>query len=117
VRRDYPAAAAEFIERRGSSGPLYNYFDWGGYLIWRLPQLPVAIDGRTLVHGEARILAHVDTWQGKSGWRTDPELAAAKIVVGPRDTPLASLLRLDDRFTLAYEDRDGPAVVFERRPP
>ena len=73
------------------------------------------MDGRTIVHGEPRILAHVDTWQGRPAWHADPELAAAKIVVGPRDLPLASLLRLDERFKLVYEDRDGPAVVFEAK--
>jgi hypothetical protein len=115
VRRGYPAAAAEFVEQHGGGGPLYNYYDWGGYLIWRLPQLPVSMDGRSVVHGERRILRHVDTWQGRTGWDTDPELTAARIVVGPKDAPLASLLRLDRRFALVYEDRDGPAVVFEKR--
>jgi hypothetical protein len=112
VARTYPSRAAAFVEAHGSPGPLYNYFDWGGYLMWRLPQWPVQMDGRTIVHGEPRILAHVDAWQGKASWRTDPELGAANIVIGPRDLPLSSLLRLDQRFTLAYEDRDGPAVVF-----
>ena len=115
VARSYPVDAAAFIETRGAAGPLYNYFDWGGYLIWRLPQNPAAMDGRTIVHGEARILRHVDTWQGRPGWRDDPELSAAQIVIGPRDQPLASLLRLDDRFKLVYEDRAGPAVVFEAK--
>jgi len=112
VARTYPSRAAAFVETHGSPGALYNYFDWGGYLMWRLPQWPVQMDGRTIVHGEPRILAHVDTWQGKANWRTDPELAAASVVIGPRDLPLASLLKLDQRFNLVYEDRDGPAVVF-----
>jgi hypothetical protein len=73
------------------------------------------MDGRTIVHGEPRILAHVDTWHGKASWRTDAELAAASFVIGPRDLPLASLLRLDERFALVYEDRDGPAVVFQKK--
>jgi hypothetical protein len=112
VARTYPVRAAAFIEDQAAAGPLYNYFDWGGYLIWRLPRLPVSMDGRTPVHGVTRILRHVDTWHGAPGWRADPELAGARIVIGPRDLPLTSLLRLDQRFTVAYEDREGPAVVF-----
>ena len=115
VARTYPAAAAAFIEKQGFAGPLYNHFDWGGYLIWRLPQLRVAIDGRMNVHGQDRIVRNTDTWLGKPSWRADSELAAAKIVIGPRDLPLASLLRLDDRFKLVYADPDGPAVVFVAR--
>ena len=34
---DYPAQAASFVETKGYGGPLYNDFNWGGYLIWRLP--------------------------------------------------------------------------------
>ncbi len=26
--------------------PLFNPCGWGGYLIWRLPNMPVSIDGR-----------------------------------------------------------------------
>ena len=44
---DYPARAAAFDESRGYGGPLFNDFNWGGYLIWRLPGLPVSVDGRT----------------------------------------------------------------------
>jgi len=115
VARSYPVAAATFVETKNLGGPLYNYFDWGGYLMWNLPRLPVSMDGRTPVHGAERIVRHVDTWQGKPGWRDDPELATAALVIGPQNLPLTSLLRLDERFALVYEDRAGPAVVFARR--
>jgi len=115
VARNYPVKAAEFIDNQNAAGPLYNYFDWGGYLIWRLPRLPVSMDGRTPVHGVARILRQADTWHGAPNWRDDAELMNARLIVGPSDVPLASLLRLDQRFRLVYEDRDGPAVVFEAK--
>ncbi len=115
VARNFPAAAARVIEERGYPGPLYNHFNWGGYLIWRLPSLPVAMDGRTNLHGEARLLRSVATWSGARDWATDPELSAARLVVGSPDEPLASLLRLDARFELVYEDE--VAVVFTARSP
>ena len=114
VARGFPAAAATAIDRANIPGPVYNFFDWGGFLMWRWPDRRVGMDGRTAVQGEERIARHVDTWQGRPGWRTDPELAAAGLVVGPRDLPLISLLRLDDRFTVFYDDPAGPAVVFRR---
>ena len=106
----YPVVAAAVIEERGYPGPLYNHFNWGGYLIWRLPHLPVAMDGRTNVHGDARIKQSLHTWTGKRGWTSDPELTAARLILADVDWPLASLLRLDSRFTLVYED--AIAVVF-----
>jgi hypothetical protein len=100
VAEIHPVAAAAVVQKRGYPGPLYNHFNWGGYLIWRLPDLPVAMDGRTNLHGDARIERSLATWSGKNGWASDPELTAARIVISGVDWPLASLLRLDPRFEL-----------------
>ena len=109
----FPAPAALYIEQHHLQGPLYNDFNWGGYLIWRLPDLPVAIDGRTNVHGDERVGHFGDMWLGKAMWANDPELARAGIVVANKDKALTSLLRLDRRFRIVYEDVQ--AIVFERR--
>jgi hypothetical protein len=53
-------------------------------------------------------------WKGKPGWESDPDLAAANLVITPSDAAIASLLRFDPRFQVAYEDVQ--AVVFSRRP-
>jgi hypothetical protein len=114
---DYPAKAADFIESKGYDGPLYNDFNWGGYLIWRLPRLPVSLDGRTNLHGEPRLYRSFWSWAGRPGWASDPELKAARLVIGPAHAPLMSLLRMDHRMELVYVDplamvyvaRDAPA--------
>lgn len=113
LAKKYPTAAAAFIEGHGYTGPLYNHFDWGGYFIWRLPHLPVSMDGRTNVHGDKRIERSLETWAGKNGWASDPELTAARLVITGVDYALASLLRLDARFELVYEDK--VAAVFVAR--
>ncbi len=113
VEKSYPVAATRIVEERRLSGPLYNHFNWGGYLIWRLPNLPVSMDGRTNVYGVERIQRALDTWNGNLGWTTDPELSAAEIVIADVNMPLCSLLRLDQRFELAYEDT--VAAVFRKR--
>lgn len=109
----FPADAAAVIAERGYAGPLYNDFNWGGFLIWRLPHLPVALDGRTNLHGDERILRIGNTWAAGPGWRDDPDLAAAGVILADAHSPLASVLVLDDRFELAYED--AVARVFVRR--
>jgi hypothetical protein len=104
VARRFPAAAALAVALSGRPGPLYNDFNWGGYLIWALPHLPVAIDGRTNLHGDARIERYGRVWCGLSGWDDDPDLRAAGVILGPADSALVSLLRLDGRYELLYED-------------
>jgi hypothetical protein len=113
VARDYPVAAASFVEQRRLPGPLYNHFDWGGYLIWRLPGLPVSIDGRSNVHDATRIRHSAEVWGGRPNWASDPELAAARIVIAEKDFALTQLLRSDSRFEQVYEDQI--AVVFIAR--
>jgi hypothetical protein len=113
VARTYPADAAQIVEQRGYRGPLYNHFDWGGYLIWRLPGLPVSIDGRSNIHDAARIRHSSEVWEGGNNWASDPELAAAHVVITQKNLPLTQLLRMDSRFELVFEDQ--VAVVFIAR--
>jgi hypothetical protein len=113
VAENYPASAAAVVEQRGYRGPLFNEYGWGSYLIWRLPALPVSIDGRADLHGPERIRRNVETISGLRGWDTDSDLQAANAVIIRANAALASLLRLDPRFELVHED--PVAAVFLRR--
>lgn len=45
---EYPVAATDFLQREQLPAPLYNSYDWGGYLMWRLyPDYLVFVDGRS----------------------------------------------------------------------
>lgn len=110
VERRFPVGAVAFVKQNRFPGPLYNNFDWGGYLIWSLPELPVSIDGRGNVHGDLRIIRSIRTWAGYPGWDLDPELANARLVIAELGRPLTSHLRHDARFKLVYED--DTAAVF-----
>lgn len=110
---EFPVDAVEAIQKQHLTGRIFSDFDWGGFLIWWLRQ-PVSIDGRSPVHGDERVVRNVDTWNGKPGWDSDPDLAAASLVVAPIQLPLAQLLRLDPAFTVVYQDK--VAAVFIRKP-
>ena len=110
VEQRFPVAAVKFINEKNYSGPLYNHFNWGGYLIWSLPRLLVSMDGRTNLHGDQRIERSVNTWSGLRGWESDPELMKARLVIGGVNYALTNLMRTDSRFKLVYED--AIAVVF-----
>jgi hypothetical protein len=116
LAENYPVAAAAVVEERGYPGPMYNHYNWGGYLIWRLPNVPVAMDGRSNLHGDARIERALATWAGKRTWASDPELDAARLVIAHVEYALASLLRLDPRFELVYEDEVAAIFVARSHP-
>jgi hypothetical protein len=110
VRKIFPADAVAFVRGRNFTRPLYNYLDWGGFLIWSLPEFKVSMDGRTNLQGEKRIEANLAVWAGHQGWESDAELAGAKLIIAELGRPLTALLRGDTRFRLVYEDKT--AVVF-----
>lgn len=110
----YPIEAASFLEQHGYAGSIYNHFNWGGYLIWRLPSLKVSMDGRANVHGDARIKRSLATWDGRPEWKDDEDLRDAHVVIGELSYPLMSILRLDPRFRVIHEDKT--AVIFARVP-
>jgi hypothetical protein len=113
VASRFPAAAATVIEELRLGGPIYAPIEWGGYLLWRLPQRPVAIDGRMDLHGVERVARSLVTWAGGRDWASDRELLAAATVVAPAESPLAELLRDGRRFDVIYNDR--VAVLFAAR--
>jgi hypothetical protein len=107
-----PVAAVDAIKAANYSGPLFNDFNWGGYLIWSL-RMPVSIDGRGSMHGDAVIDRSVATWNAAPDWASDPEFTSAKLVIGPVTAPLTQMLRMDAGYRLVYEDK--LAAVFVRR--
>ena len=70
----------------------------------------MALDGWNTLHGDAKVWRSIRTWAGLEGWESDPDLVASRLVIAPRSVALTSLLRLDRRFSVAYEDE--LAVVF-----
>jgi hypothetical protein len=108
----FPVDAANYLQQHSPPGPLWNIFDWGGFLAWYLPQYPVAIDGRTDLYGDAMVKRFDDTERGVKGYRDDPYLAESRIVLLRTRDPLARSLESDPRFEKVYTD--PIATVFVR---
>jgi hypothetical protein len=111
VAKKFPVGAAAYIRQNHLHGPLLNELSWGGFLIYAVPDVPVAIDGRTNVHSQDEILDSIRLWSGEAGWQDRPEIESANLVISDRSWSLALLLRSDPRFRVAYED--DTAVLFE----
>ena len=103
--------AVQSIRSHHYPGPLFNGYDWGGFLSWQL-RMPVSMDGRAGLYGDKLIDRSRRTWDGQTDWYTDPQLQTARLVVAPVSSPLTQLLRTDRSFRLTYEDK--LAAVFVR---
>jgi hypothetical protein len=113
--RQFPSRAGPFLQAHPPSGPIFNHYDWGGYLIWRLyPSTCVFIDGRADLYGKPLLDQFADTYQFKGAWRQTLQDWDIDTVVVPADSALAAGLRIAPGWSVSYED--ALAVVLTRLP-
>jgi len=113
ISASYPVNAVNSLRRNPVPGPLYNNLNWGGFLMWYLPELPVAIDGRNDLYGDDldRLFYHSES--AFSSYATDPYLNESGVVILDSHLPLAKVLTIDPRFRLIFHD--DIATVFVHR--
>jgi len=120
----FPAGAVAYLQAHSSlpsessdlsSGRVFNHYDWGGYLIWRLyPGTQVFIDGRADVYGTQLFEEFADTYQFKDGWQRILQEFKVKTILVPRESALATGLRDSGDWTVSYED--SQAIILTKRP-
>jgi hypothetical protein len=118
----FPVAAADFISGSSLSGNMYNFYNWGGYLIWRLaPERKVFVDGRGInpgTHWESTVINLGLGGASSSNWKTILDRYGVGYAVIPVMFQ-GQRLQLFDRM---HRDRDwipvfgdGNVAVFARR--
>jgi hypothetical protein len=110
---NFPVAAVEFMRTNKLPQPIYNEYAWGGYLIWKLPDYKVYIDGRADVYGDAFLEEFLQTHDGIGDWRAPLDRHAIRTVMIDPDAPLASLLKQDAGWNKVFEDHQ--AVIFVKQ--
>jgi len=113
ISAQYPVNAINFLRKNPVPGPLYNSLNWGGFLMWYMPEYPVAIDGRNDLYGDELDKVFFESQNAEKSYETDPYLDDAGVVLLGSELPLAKVLTVDPRFQLIYHDEI--ATVFARR--
>jgi hypothetical protein len=113
LAKSMPVHAVDAVKVKGYAGPLYNDYNWGGYLIWAL-RMPVSIDGRAAFYGDQRLDRSIATWNAEPDWSTDAQLTSAGLVIGSAKAALTQIMRMDPRFQLVYEDQVATVFVARR---
>ena len=111
--RVFPAAAVDWMEANPQRDEGFNYFPWGGYLLYRLwPETRVFIDGQTDFYGEALTREYEQVISVQPGWEQVLDRYAVGWVLIPVDQALARELSRRDAWSEVY--RDGTAVIYQR---
>lgn len=111
--REFPAAAVSFLLRTRPPGALLNYYNWGGYFIWKLqPVYPVFIDGRADLYGDAFMDQFFSTYSltGRS-WRAPLQAGGIRTVVMPPDAPLLAALRTMPEWKEIFADSQATILI------
>ena len=107
-----PVDATRYFNTNDVTGPVFNSYNWGGYLIFNAPHEPVFVDGRTDLYGDEFLQTYLQAAVGGEGWReTLAEYNIQTVFVEAR-SGLARHLRDEPGWNLAYED--DLAVIFTR---
>ncbi|HVD30295.1 MAG TPA: hypothetical protein VNE19_01110 [Methylomirabilota bacterium] len=109
--RAYPAGALDAL--RADTGVLLNEYDWGGYLIFNLPERPVFIDGRYVPY----LAGVLDDYRAvvalRPGWRDLlDKYKVSELLLRPQ-RPLAVALR-EDGWRVLSSDKEGLWIVLAR---
>ncbi|MEN4011693.1 MAG: hypothetical protein ROW48_06635 [Bellilinea sp.] len=113
--RVFPVQAANWVEANPQTGNVFNYFTWGGYLLYRLyPEYRVFIDGQTDFYGEAFTRQYETVITLSPGWEDILARYAVDWAILPADEPLAGALR-GAGWQPVYAD--PTAVILARKQP
>lgn len=106
-----PVAAVEYLQRENPPGKLFNSYNWGGYLIWALPEYPVFVDGRTDLYSDELLTEWLQIVGAEPGWQTQLSQREVNLILLEPHWPLVQILE-SEGWQQIYAD--GMAVIYSR---
>jgi hypothetical protein len=105
-----PVDAVRFLQTEQPPGPLFNSYNWGGYLIWELPDYPVFVDGRTDLYDDEFLTEYLSIFLAQEGWEEGLDRYQINLVLIEPESMLGRILEEQGHWQLLYDDHQ--AMVF-----
>jgi hypothetical protein len=113
-RAVFPVEAADWMAQHPAPGAMYNDFNWGGYLLYRIwPQQRVFVDSQSDFYGEPFLRRYEKIYTASSDWQAALDALRVEAVIIPTAGRLAAELASSPGWHIAYED--PTATIYERR--
>jgi hypothetical protein len=107
-----PVDAVRFLQAEQPPGPLFNSYNWGGYLIWELPNYPVFVDGRTDLYDDEFLTEYLSVVLAQEGWEEKLDRYQINLVLIEPESMLGRILDEQGHWQLLYGDHQ--AMIFAR---
>jgi hypothetical protein len=102
-----PLKAFAFIQNERPEGPLFNSYNWGGYILWALyPDYLSFVDGRTDLFGEELLDQYIRAWHAEPGWEQLLNQWDIHLVLIESNAPLAKVL-MREGWMIRYQDEQA----------
>jgi len=113
VADQYPVQAVAYLQNHTPTGPMLNFYLWGGYMNWREPTGKIFVDSRVDIFEYSGVLKdYLDLLA-----LDDPQRILSRYnihyVLFPPGEPLTYVLLHDPNWRVLYSDRIS--VLLERR--
>lgn len=111
---EFPVEAVNWLEQNPQEGEMFNYFTWGGYLLYRQwPQHLVFIDGQTDFYGEALTREYQKVLNLEEGWPAVLDDHNVDWVILPAKELATRALQQEDGWMTVY--RDETTLILRRK--
>jgi hypothetical protein len=89
----FPVELAEFLNETPPPGNMFNSYNWGGYLMFAAPNVPVYVDGRTDLYNDAFLRQYLEIVFIRDGWQEALDAQHIGFVAIEGGSVLASMLQ------------------------
>lgn len=102
-----PVGAVGYIKDNHPPGPLFNSYNYGGYVLWQLyPEYRSFVDGRTDLFNDEILEEYLSIWLAEFGWENKLAKWGIELILVESNSPLAIALR-DSEWTLLFEGENA----------
>ncbi|NLX08950.1 MAG: hypothetical protein GXY36_04795 [Chloroflexi bacterium] len=109
-----PVEVGMLLDDSPPPGLMFNSYNWGGYLMFAAPDVPVYVDGRTDLYDDEFLRDYLDIAFVHEGWRERLDEQQIGFVVIEAESTLAMMLRQEPGWQETRLDA-GRSSVFVRR--
>jgi hypothetical protein len=89
----FPVEAARFLDESPPPGRMFNSYNWGGYLMFAAPNVPVYVDGRTDLYDDSFLREYLKIVLIRDGWEGALDEQHIGFVAIEANSGLATMLR------------------------
>lgn len=113
-REAFPVELAAHLQAEPPEGKLFNSYNWGGYLLFAAPDVPVYVDGRTDLYGDDVLRTYLSVALVRDGWATTLDEQRIAVIAIEADSVLAQMLREQPEQWREQQFDEGRSALFER---